>query len=195
MHGFPILIPVVLLAAIAAASMAVDWGAIARGASDAFRWFRRGQERVGLVARWRVECGPMRPDGSIDAHTAFDAGENLIVNAGLQAAKDLLFKAATTKVPFSWVAIGTDATAEASGQTALLAEVARHAGNYTSGGTGVATVDWTFPAGVGTGAITEGALFNDAAAGDMFNRKTWAAVAKGAGDALKVSCVITVAPA
>ena len=31
MHGFPILIPVVLLAAIAAASMAVDWGAIARG--------------------------------------------------------------------------------------------------------------------------------------------------------------------
>ena len=34
-------------------------------------------------------------------------------------------------------------------------------------------------------------LFDDPAAGNMFNRKTFAAINKTAGDALKASCTIT----
>lgn len=190
----PIYLISLLALAIASAS-AFDWGRLARGVGEFSSRRRKMRHRISFTAKWKVECGPIGPDGEIRPHTVRELAPNLIVNAGLEAAKDLLFKAATAKVPFSWVAIGTDATAEASGQTALIAEVARHAANYTSGGVGVATVDWTFPAGVGTGTITEGCLVNAAAAGDIFNRKVWSAVVKGAGDALKVSCVVTLAPA
>ena len=71
----------------------------------------------------------------------------------------------------------------------------RDAVAYTPGGTGVCTVDHTFPAGVGTGAITEVGLFDDPAAGNMFNRKTFPAINKTAGDALKASCTLTLVAA
>ena len=56
-------------------------------------------------------------------------------------------------------------------------------------------MDHTFPAGVGTGAITEVGLFDDPAAGNMFNRKTFPAINKTAGDALKASCTLTLVAA
>ena len=83
------------------------------------------------------------------------------------------------------------AVAETPVDVALGSEAARDAVAYTPGGTGVCTVDHTFPAGVGTGAITEVGLFDDPAAGNMFNRKTFPAINKTAGDALKASCTIT----
>lgn len=106
-----------------------------------------------------------------------------------------MFNPATVAVGFGHIAIGTSAVAETPVDVALGTEAARGATAYTPGGTGVCTVDHTFPAGVGTGAITEVGLFDDPAAGNMFNRKTFPAINKTAGDALKASCTITLVAA
>jgi len=165
-----------------------DWVAFARGAREVAERARGpGRERpMAMRADWDLEL--VGPDGDVKARRRF---KNLIVNAGLNRAKDRLFNPATLATVFGYVAIGTGAVAETPVDVALGTEAARAAVAYTSGGTGVCTVDHTFPAGVGTGAITEVALFDDPAAGNMFNRKTFPAINKTAGDALKASCTIT----
>ncbi len=169
-----------------------DWGAFARDArAIAERARRPGHERpLALRAEWDLEL--VGPGGEVKARRHF---KNLIVNAGLDRAKDRLFNPATVAPLFGHVAIGTSATPETPVDVALGTEVARDAVAYTAGGTGVCTVDHTFPAGVGTGAITEVGLFDDPAAGNMFNRKTFPAINKTAGDALKASCTITLVAA
>lgn len=145
-------------------------------------------EPLKIVGHWTLRL--IGPDGrEKDVRQV----KNLITNAGLEALKAHILDAAGD--PFNYVAIGTGATAEAASDTALETEAARAAGNYTAGGTGVATIDATFGAGVGTGAIVECGLLNASASGDLFNRKTFAAINKGAGDTLKVSCVVTFAGA
>lgn len=174
------------------------WSRLALGARRLAARLRGGASdrvRLQVTGVWEIACGPLGADGSIQPHTVRRHQKNLVVNAGLEDVKDLLLNPATALVGFGWIAIGSDATPEAAGQTALGAELARGAVTYTSGGTGVATIERTFAAGVGTGAITEAGAFNDAAAGTMLNRKTFAAVNKGAGDTLKASCVVTIAPA
>ncbi|MBL9087353.1 MAG: hypothetical protein JNM10_09440 [Planctomycetia bacterium] len=165
-----------------------DWAAFARGAREvAERPRPPNRERpMGFVAEWDLEL--VGPDGVAKERRHF---KNLIVNAGLNRAKDRLFNPATVATVFGYVAIGTGALAETPVDVALGTEAARDAVAYTTGGTGVCTVDHTFPAGVGTGAITEVGLFDDPAAGNMFNRKTFPAINKTAGDALKASCTIT----
>jgi hypothetical protein len=143
-----------------------------------------------LRAEWDLEL--VGPAGEVKDRRKF---KNLIVNAGLDQAKDRLFNPATVAPLFGFVAIGTGAVPETPVDVALGTETARDAVAYTAGGTGVCTVDHTFPAGVGTGAITEVGLFDDAVAGNMFNRKTFPAINKTAGDALKASCTITLVAA
>lgn len=186
------LIPLALVAVALVAGM-VDWGDLARGMGRLQTLVWRGRERMKFRASWRIECGPLGPDGQIVPHTVRDWRENVIVNAGLEAVKSRLFNPATAVPGFFWIAIGTDATPELNTDTALLAEAARGGVTYTAGGTGVATIDRTFAAGVGTGAIVEAGAFNANAAGTMFNRKTFPVVNKAAGDTLKVSCIITCA--
>lgn len=169
----------------------MDWLRFARAARQVFTGRRRGaQERGGLKGRWRLEL--RGPDGELKDVRDF---ENLIVNAGLDAAKNRLFDPATAAPVFEYIAIGSDATPAAAGQTALGGELARGATSYTDAGTAVCTIERTFAAGVGTGTIVEVGAFNDVAAGDMFNRATFAAIAKGAGDTLKATCTITLANA
>ena len=147
---------------------------------------RPRRDRVGVMAEWDLQL--VGPDGAPRDHRRF---RNLIVNAGLDQAKDRLFNPATVAPVFGHVAIGTSAVPETPVDVTLGTEVARDAVAYTPGGTGVCTVDHTFPAGVGTGAITEVGLFDDAVAGNMFNRKTFAAINKTAADALKASCTVS----
>ncbi len=170
----------------------MDWAAFARGAREVAERVRGpGRERpMALRADWDLEL--VGPDGEVRARRRF---KNLIVNAGLNRAKDRLFNPATVAPLFGYVAIGTGALTETPVDVALGTEAARDAVAYTSGGTGVCTVDHTFPAGVGTGAITEVGLFDAALLGNLFNRKTFPAINKTAGDALKASCTITLVAA
>ncbi len=166
----------------------VDWGAFARDARQVAERARRpGRERpMAMMAKWDLVL--IGPGGEVKDRRRF---KNLIVNAGLEQAKDRLFNPATAAPLFGFVAIGTGAVPETAVDAALGSEAARGAVAYTPGGTGVCTVDRTFAAGTGTGAITEVGLFDDAVAGNMFNRKTFPAINKTAGDALKTSCTIT----
>ncbi|MGE0192478.1 MAG: hypothetical protein AB7T63_10610 [Planctomycetota bacterium] len=156
------------------------------------RWTtpRRSERPLALQAVWELVL--LGPNGAVKDRRRF---KNLIVNTGLDQAKDRLFNPATTAPLFGYVAIGTGAVPETPVDIALGTEAARDAVAYTAGGTGVCAVDHTFPAGVGTGAITEVGLFDDPAAGNMFNRKTFPAINKTAGDALKASCTITLVAA
>lgn len=173
----------------------MDWLNFARGVTRLTK--RMGaRDRFRLSARWEIEVGEMAPDGTIRAVRERKKGPNLIVVAGLNAMKDWLFNAASAGATFQYLAIGTDLTPASSADVALGAEVARDVATYTAGGDGACTLDFTFAAGVGTGAISEAGIFDDAAAGNMVNHKVFdGAVSKGAGDALKASCIFTLAAA
>lgn len=92
----------------------------------------------------------------------------------------------------SHMAIGTDNTAAAAGNTALGAESARVA--LTSDTNTNNEIDYvaTFPAGTGTGAITEAGVFNAASSGTLLCRTVFSVVNKGASDAMTITWTVTV---
>lgn len=151
-------------------------------------------QRQKIHFRGAVKLELFGPDGQLKECVE---KHNLVVDAGLDFIKSLLLDSVTptTFATMTDIAIGTGAVAAAPGDVALGAEVARQVftvgTGYTAGGTGVATVDTTFAAGVGTGAITEAGVFDAPAAGNMLNRVVFTAINKGAGDTLKVSFTFT----
>jgi hypothetical protein len=91
----------------------------------------------------------------------------------------------------SHMAPGTGNTAAASGDTALVAEIAdsRVAVTATSDGNTAKYVA-VFAPGVGTGAWQELGLFNAAAAGTMTNRTVFGTKTKDAGDQITVTWTV-----
>lgn len=122
------------------------------------------------------------------------AGKNVVVENGLEFLASFLNSAATAASTFNmrYIAIGTDATAEAVSNTALGTEVSRHTGTvtYTSGG--LYEVVATFAAGSGTGPIAEYGLFSANSGGTMFSRDTESVINKGESDSLTVTTKVTV---
>ena len=99
-----------------------------------------------------------------------------------------------TSVPtvMGYMAIGTNTTTPAVANTALGTEAGRVAlASFTSSGAQV-TATATFPAGTGTGAITEAGIFNANSSGTMLCRTTFPVVNKAAGDSIAVTWVVTV---
>ena len=94
--------------------------------------------------------------------------KNLVVNAGLQEALDLLFGLGGTA--FGYVAVGSDGTAPAAGDTALGAEIARSDFDSCSRSGQVVTADTWFGASEGNGTWRESGIFNAASAGKMLSR-------------------------
>jgi hypothetical protein len=91
------------------------------------------------------------------------------------------------------MAIGTSTATPAVGQTQLTTEAGRVAlASFTNGGTAAVTATATFPAGTGTGAITEAGIFNAGSAGTMLCRTTFPVVNKAAGDSIAITWIITV---
>jgi hypothetical protein len=131
------------------------------------------------------------PDGSVKDTRA---GSNVVVTNGKEYLASFLQSASVAASTFTmrYVAIGTDATAEAASNTALGTEVARTTGtaSYISGQ--IYQVRATFGTGVGTGAITEYGLFSSSSAGTMLARDTEAPINKGANDTLTVTAQITI---
>lgn len=129
------------------------------------------------------------PDGELKQHVA---GENVITTAGKQFLAAFLNSAATAASTFTcrYIAIGSDATAEAVGNTALGTELARHTGTVSVSGA-VYTVVATFAAGLGTGSVYEYGLLSSNTAGTLFSRDTEAVITKGASDTLTVTTEVT----
>jgi|TARA_R110000868_G_scaffold136870_3_gene350015 hypothetical protein len=117
--------------------------------------------------------------------------DNLVVAVGKQVIAARLI-GNTIAIP-SHMAVGTDVTAAATGQTALGAEIGRVVFDSTTRTTNVLTYVATFPAGTGTGALTEAAILNASSTGNMLCRTTFSTVNKAAGDTIVITWNVTVA--
>lgn len=118
---------------------------------------------------------------------------NLVVTTGKTFIAGSMLKTTTnTPTAMTHMAVGTNNTAPAAGDTALGGEAGRVAlASATSTGT-VVTYTASFPAGTATGALVEAGIFNDSSAGTMLCRTTFAVVNKGADDAMSITWQITV---
>ena len=114
---------------------------------------------------------------------------NLIVQVG----KNFLATAVTTASasPFTYVAVGTNSTAASLADTTLGTELTRVSFS-SSVTTNTATITATFGSGVGTGALTEAGIFNNAVLGTMLSHVVFSVINKAAADTLTISWTITV---
>lgn len=115
---------------------------------------------------------------------------NLVVTAGKNYIASRITSGATTVM--SHMAIGTSTTTPAVANTTLGTEAGRVAlASFSASGNQV-TATATFPAGTGTGAITEAGIFNASSSGTMLCRTTFPVVNKAAGDSIAITWVVTV---
>ena len=111
--------------------------------------------------------------------------DNIIVNVGFDFIADAIGKSASRPSVMGFIALGTGTTAAAASQSALVSELDRNAATYAhTGGTKAFSFTADFPAGDGTGAITEAGVFNAASGGIMLDRVVFPVVNKGTDDSL-----------
>lgn len=110
------------------------------------------------------------------------AGKNFFANAGLNSSTS----------PFTHMAIGTNGTAAALGDTALGTELTRSAFTSSSVVGNLITMSTTYGAGVGTGALQEAGIFNAPASGTLLSHVVFSVINKGALDTLTITWTITV---
>lgn len=116
--------------------------------------------------------------------------KNLIVDVGKNLITSRLV-GNTTAIP-SHMAVGTSNTAATTAQTALTTEIGRVALDSSTRSTNTITYVATFPAGTGTGSLTEAAILNASSTGDMLCRTNFNAVNKGAADVIIITWNVTI---
>lgn len=97
-----------------------------------------------------------------------------------------------TAVIMSHMAVGSSSTAAAAGQSALGTELGRVVFDSASVSSTTVTYTATFPAGTGTGTLTEAGIFNASTGGTMLCRTTFSSVSKAAGDTVVITWNVTV---
>lgn len=126
------------------------------------------------------------PDGQVKQTVDSD---NLVVTAGKNFVASRMVGTASNIM--SHMAVGSNGTAAAAGDTALGTELGRVALTSGTASNNVATYTATFGAGTGTGALVEAGIFNAGAAGTMLARVTFSVVNKAAGDSLTITWTVT----
>ena len=115
---------------------------------------------------------------------------NLVVSDGLDFIASRMKDATATAM--SHMAIGTGATAAASGDSSLGTEAARQALTSTTVNNNAVSYVASFAAGTGTGAITEAGILNAASSGTLLCRTVFSVVNKGASDSMTITWTITI---
>ena len=116
--------------------------------------------------------------------------DNLVVTAGKGYVASRMKD--TTATAMSHMAIGSGSTAAAASDTALGNQLGRVALTSTTVSGAVVTYVASFPAGTGTGAVTEAAILNASSGGTMLCRTVFSVVNKGASDSMTVTWTVTV---
>ena len=146
-----------------------------------------GSREIVLKGRWTA----ILESGGVVKQVV--EGPNVVCTNGKEFLASFLSSAAAAASTFTckYVAIGTDATAEAAAQTALGTELARTTGtaSYVSGA--IYQVTATFASGTGTGSIAEYGLFSSSTAGTMLSRDVETVIVKGASDSLTTILQLT----
>ena len=116
--------------------------------------------------------------------------KNLVVSAGKTYIASRIV--GTSSNIMSNMAIGTATSTPTASDTQLGTEAGRVVLASSSNSANAITYTATFPAGTGTGAITEAGIFNANSSGTMLCRTTFPVVNKAAGDSIAVTWVVTV---
>jgi len=116
--------------------------------------------------------------------------DNLVVTTGKNYIASRMV--GTSSTVMSHMALGTDNTSPAAGDTALGSEAGRVAMSAFTASTNIVTATATFPAGTATGALTEAGILNASSSGDLLCRTTFSVVNKAAGDSVAITWTITV---
>lgn len=119
--------------------------------------------------------------------------KNLVVTTGKTFIAASMLKTTTdSPAAMTHMAIGAGTTAAAAGNTVMESQLGRVTlASATSSGA-VVTYTATFPAGTGTGAVTEAGILNASSGGTLLCRTVFAVVNKGSDDAMAVTWTITV---
>jgi len=118
--------------------------------------------------------------------------KNLVVTVGKNYIASRMKDATATAM--THMEVGTSSTAAAVGDTALVAAVASSRVTLTSTTVTTNSVAYvaSFPAGTGTGALTEAGIFNASTAGTLLCRTVFSVINKGAADTLGITWTVTV---
>lgn len=115
---------------------------------------------------------------------------NLVVTNGKNYIASRMVGVASTVM--SHMAIGTGTATPIVGNSTLGTEAGRVVLSSFTASANAVTATATFPAGTGTGAITEAGIFNAATSGALLCRTTFPVVNKASGDSIAITWVITV---
>lgn len=129
----------------------------------------------------------IRPDGHVKHEVIIP---NLVVTTGKNYIASRMKDASATAM--SHMAIGTGSTAAAAGNTALGSEAGRVALTSTTVSNSDVAYVATFPAGTGTGAITEAGILNASSGGTLLCRTVFNVINKAAADTLGITWTVTV---
>jgi len=119
--------------------------------------------------------------------------DNLVVTAGKGfVASSMIKTTSNSPAAMTHMAIGSNTTDPAAGDTALGTELGRVA--LTSGTVSGAVVTYvaTFPAGTGTGAVVEAGILNASSGGTLLCHTEFSVVNKGSADAITITWTVTV---
>jgi len=116
---------------------------------------------------------------------------NLVVAVGKDTIASRMV--GNTTAIMSHMAVGSSNTAPATSQTALGGELGRVVLDSTTRAANTITYVATFPAGTGTGAITEAGILNASSSGNMLCRTAFGVVTKTASDTVIITWNVTVA--
>jgi hypothetical protein len=129
------------------------------------------------------------PDGEVKEQREVD---NLVVTVGKNYIASRMKDATATAM--THMEVGTSTQAAAVGDTALITPVASSRVTLTSTTVTTNSVAYvaSFPAGTGTGALTEAGIFNASSAGTLLCRTVFSVINKGAADTLGITWTVTV---
>ena len=128
-----------------------------------------------------------RPDGNVKHEVIIP---NLVVTTGKSYIVSRMKDASATAM--SHMAIGTGSTAAAAGNTALGSEAGRVALTSTTVTNNDVAYVATFPAGTGTGALTEAGIFNASSSGTLLCRTVFSVINKASADTLGITWTVSV---
>jgi len=130
--------------------------------------------------------------------------DNLVTNEGMECVSDLIFNgtaSCASEKTFSYIAVGTSATAPANGDTALGTEsgTCARVGDATvaldtaTTGQRTATVSVTFSGANCEGqAFVETGVFDSSTSGNMLARSTFSSITLSSGDSLQIDYDIVI---
>lgn len=127
------------------------------------------------------------PDGQIKDEQEF---KNLVVTTGKNFIASRMKD--TTDAAMSHMAIGSGTTSAVVGDTALETELGRVSLTSTTVTSNSVAYVATFPAGTGTGAVTEAGILNASSSGTLLCRTVFSVINKGAADTLGITWTVTV---